>query len=220
MHGENIRVRPLWDGRREAVTIHERMRPMIKSRWWRAATAAFATAATVGLAPAATAVPVNLGSTVVEVPDLAPVHVPVPAGSEAAPLPPLPYPLEWVRPAPAFDPFGGTTVALNCGGQPEKMPTTVIIACGDGNGQFQNVRWTSWLNGRAEATAEKVWILCKPACYNGIRQSKPARIVLHDVRHTGHGPAFAKLTSYDDSGERTTSMSGFPFEPSDAWIFP
>lgn len=186
--------------------------------------AGLAAALAVGLAPAATAAEVMVGPFVVQVPDLAPVHVPVPMGSEAAPLPMLPYPLEWDRPAPPppppFDPFSGQTRALDCGHQPERMPSTIIIMCGDGNGQFQNIRWTSWLNDRAEATADKVWVECVPACYNGIRRSKPARIVLHDVRHTPAGPAFAKLTSHDDLGARTTSMSGFPFEPSDQQIFP
>lgn len=197
---------------------------MKRSRWGAfASVVAMAITTAVGLAPAASAVPVDLGFTVIEVPELAPIHVPVPMGSEATPLPPLPYPMEWVRPtvpAPAPDPFGGRTVALDCGSDPERMPSTIIIACGDGNGQFQNIRWTSWLDGRAEATADKVWVECIPACYNGTRRSKPARIVLHDVRSTPQGPAFAKLTSHDDRGVRTTSMSSFPFEPQDQWIFP
>lgn len=194
------------------------------------AASAIAIAATVAAAPSSAAVPLDLGSTVVEVPELAPVHVPVPVGSEAAPLPGLPYPFEWVRPAgapapastpiPASDPFAGTTVALNCGNHPEKMPSQVIIACANGNGQFQNVRWTSWLNDRAEATADKVWVECVPSCANGIRHSKPATIVLHDVRHTAAGPTFAKLTSHDDRGARTTTLPGFRFDPNDPWIFP
>lgn len=83
--------------------------------------------------------------------------------------------------------------------------------CGDGNGQFQNIRWTSWLDVSAEATADKVWIECVPACYNGIRRSKPARIVLHDVRHTSAGPTFASLTVHDDRGARTTTLPGFVY---------
>lgn len=181
---------------------------------------AVAAATVLTIAPIATGAEVNLGSTTVSVPDLPPVFVTVPPGSEAAPLPPLPHPLEWARPAPHVNLFGGRTVALNCGNQPERMPRTVIIACGDGNGQFQNIRWTAWLDGKAEGTAEKVWVDCVPACYNGIRRSKPARIVLHDVRQTPAGPAFAKLTSHDDRGARTAAMSGFPFEREDLWIFP
>ena len=194
------------------------------TRTRRPLTAAIGTALAIlltgGVAPSASAAEVALGPFVVQVPDLAPVYVPVPLGSEAAALPPLPYPLEWVRPAPQVDPFGGRTLALDCGGIPERMPSTIIVACGDGNGQFQNIRWTSWLDGTAEGTAEKVWIDCVPACYNGVRRSKPARIVLHDVRQTPRGPAYAKITSHDDLGVRTTSMSSFPFEPSDQWLFP
>ena len=193
---------------------------MTMSRGRLLASFALAITASVALAPTSAAVPLDLGFAVVEVPELAPVHVPVPPGSEAAPLPGLPYPFEWSRPTPPHDPFSGPTFALDCGHQPERMPATIIIACGDGNGQFQNIRWTSWLNDRAEASADKVWVDCRPACYNGTRRSKPARIVLHDVRHTAGGPAFAKLTSHDDLGARTTAMSGFPFEPHDAWIFP
>lgn len=183
-----------------------------------------AAALAAGLAPAASAAEIMVGPFVVQVPDLAPVPVPVPLGSEAAPLPMLPYPLEWDRPAPPppppFDPFSGRTLALDCGANPERMPSTIIIFCGDGNGQFQNIHWTSWQNDRAEGTADKVWVECVPACYNGIRRSKPARITLHDVRNTSAGPAFAKLTSHDDLGSRTTAMSSFRFEPGDQVIFP
>lgn len=182
--------------------------------------AALGAAMSVGLAPAAAAAEVNIGPFVVTVPDLAPVHLPVPAGSENVALPPLPYPFDWAHPAPPFDTFSGRTVALNCGHQPERLPSTVVIACGDGNGQFQNVRWLSWLDGTAEATADKVWVECIPACYNGTRRSKPARIVLHDVRHTQAGPTFAKLTSHDDRGARTATLPGFVSDPRDPWIFP
>lgn len=178
-----------------------------------------------GAAPSATAAEVWIGPFAVHVPEVQPVPVTVPAGSEAAPLPGLPYPLVWDRPAPPpppppFDPFSGRTVALDCAHEPERMPSTIIIFCGDGNGQFQNIRWESWQTDRAEATADKVWVECVPACYNGIRRSKPARIVLHDVRHTAAGPTFAKVTSHDDLGARTTSMPGFRFEEGDESLFP
>lgn len=179
----------------------------------------------VGSGSVATGAEIDLGFAVIWVPDLAPVPVPVPMGSEAAALPQLPYPLHWDRPAPPaahlpqpVDPFGGRTVALNCGTEPEKMPATVVIACGDGNGQFQNVRWTSWRDDVAEATADKVWVECIPACYNGTIRRKPVRIVLHDVRLTPAGPAFRNLTSHDDRGARTTTLPGFEF--GGEWIFP
>ena len=43
--------------------------------------------AVVGLSPSAVAMPTNIGSVDLEAPELAPIHVPVPGGSEAAPLP-------------------------------------------------------------------------------------------------------------------------------------
>lgn len=182
----------------------------------RAASATLAAVAVAAFSPSAGAAELELGSTTIPVPDLQPIHVPVPLGSEAAPLPPLPYPAEWVYPAapqpapsPAVDPFSGRTVALNCGHKPERLPAEIIIMCGDGNGRFQNIRWTSWRDDVAEASADKVWVECIPACYNGIRRSKPARIVLHDVRHTSAGPAFSRITSHDDRGARTTTLAGF-----------
>lgn len=193
---------------------------MSSFRWRAIAGAALAIVLSAGLAPAASAVEVNVGPFVIHVPELAPIPVAVPPGSEAAPLPGLPRPFEWVYPAPPFDPFGGRTVALNCGNVPERTPSTIIIACGNGNGQFQNIRWTSWLDGTAEGTADKVWVECVPACYNGIRRSKPARIVLHDVRQTPAGPTFARLTSHDDLGARSTTLPGFMFDQRDPWIFP
>lgn len=193
----------------------------MKSSGMRAALAAACVVAmTAAGAPAANAAEIDLGFTVVQVPDLAPVHVPVPPGSSAASLPALPYPIEWIQPAPPFDPFNGRTVALDCGNTPARMPERIIIFCGDGNGGFRDITWESWQGHTAEATATKYWVECIPACYNGTLRTKPARIVLHDVRDTPAGPAFAKITTHDDSGVRTTAMSSFPFEPGDAVIFP
>lgn len=72
----------------------------------RAASAALVATAVAASGASVSAAELNLGSTVVEVPDLPPVYVPVPLGSETAPLPPLPFPFEWQfhlsqTPAPA-----------------------------------------------------------------------------------------------------------------------
>lgn len=60
-------------------------------------------------APAAFAAEVQIGPWAVQVPDVAPIVVPVPMGSEAAPLPGLPFPFVWatpfVSPAPAPAPL-------------------------------------------------------------------------------------------------------------------
>ena len=175
-------------------------------------------------APPAGAARIDFGSGGVDIPDTAPVVVPVPAGSEAAPLPALPYPLVWSRDhrlpghAPVGNPFDGRTVVLDCASSPQRMPDTIIIACGDGNGLFRNIHWTSWRNDRAEGTAEKVWVDCTPSCHRGTPRSRQVSIALHDVRHTAAGATFASLTSYDDRGARTVSLPGFPYRGD--WMFP
>lgn len=74
-----------------------------------AAVVGMVAAALLATAPAASAADVQVGPWVVQVPDVAPVVVPVPLGSEAAPLPPLPFPFVWatpfIAPAPAPAPF-------------------------------------------------------------------------------------------------------------------
>ena len=65
---------------------------MIKRSFVAAALGAFAL---LGVAPAASAADVQVGPWTVFVPDVQPVLVPIPGGSEAAALPPLPFPFVW-----------------------------------------------------------------------------------------------------------------------------
>lgn len=68
-----------------------------------------ATVAVLGATPAVLAVDIAVGSGIIAVPDLAPVAVPVPMGSEAAPLPVLPFPFFWDTP---FLPAPGVVAPL------------------------------------------------------------------------------------------------------------
>lgn len=61
-----------------------------------------AAALTVAATPLVQAQPLPGGS--VELPPIQPVEVPVPGGSSAAQLPPLPFPLRWLDPAPLAPP--------------------------------------------------------------------------------------------------------------------
>lgn len=49
--------------------------------------------------PVASAADVQVGPWTVQVPDIAPVLIPVPMGSEAGALPPLPFPFVWDAPS-------------------------------------------------------------------------------------------------------------------------
>lgn len=57
-----------------------------------------AAAAMLFASPAASAAEIQVGPWAVQMPDIAPVVVPVPMGSEAAPLPALPFPFVWATP--------------------------------------------------------------------------------------------------------------------------
>lgn len=75
-------------------------------------------------APAASAAEVQIGPWAVQVPDIAPVVVPVPMGSEAAPLPALPFPFVWATPFVPPAPVPATLPAA----APVPAPARVVPA--------------------------------------------------------------------------------------------
>lgn len=82
-------------------------------------------AALVAAAPVASAADVQVGPWTVQVPDIAPVVVPVPMGSEAAPLPALPFPFVWATP---FVPPAPAPAALPAPPAPGPAPARVVPA--------------------------------------------------------------------------------------------
>lgn len=86
-----------------------------------------ATVAALGAAPSALAADIPTGSGVIAVPELAPVVVPVPVGSEAAPLPMLPFPLVW---ASQLLPAPGVVAPLPAPGvSPTPAPVRRLSGC-------------------------------------------------------------------------------------------
>lgn len=141
-----------------------------------------------------------------ELPQIQPVAVPLPLGSTEAQVPLLPFPFVW-----AADPFGGRTMLVDCSDELSKMPETIIIACGDGNLQYKNIRWDSWTNSEARGTAEMAYSDCIPHCYNGTFHRDPVAIRLHDVRVVNGVRAFTYMT-VDRGGEVwEQGVSGFQF---------
>lgn len=184
------------------------------NRLTRLCAVAFATAC-VATTPVANAADVQVGSSTIAIPDfvppqleLAPVVVPRPFGSMLADLPPLPYPLQWEA---KYDFFSGNTVVLNCLDAPEKLPNNIIVACGDGNLQFQNAKWDTWENRSATGTAEMVFSDCIPACYNGTIHRIPVHLRLHDVRQIDGRDVFTHMTINDHGNIREQGISGFQY---------
>jgi len=79
-------------------------------------------AAVLATAPVASAADVQVGPWTVQVPDIAPVVVPVPMGSEAAPLPAPPFPFVWATPVV---PSAAAPAALRA---PAPAPARVVQA--------------------------------------------------------------------------------------------
>jgi|GEM_PF-4828705 len=167
-----------------------------------ACTAAAVVAPLASTAPAS-AVPLELGSVQIPLPDLAPVPVGTPFGLPVAALPALPYPLQWVGGAPAapVDAFGGRTAVLDCGGRPQKVPGEIVVFCGDGTRRYTDIRWESWTDASATGTATRVSDDCVPNCARGTWTRRPVRVTLHDVRQRDGAPVFGVLTVRD--GDRT-----------------
>ena len=88
-----------------------------------------------------------------------------------------------------------TTIGLpDCLGKPRVRPTSVVLACADGNFSVAKLAWTGW--GQSFAAARGTGSLndCKPNCAAGHFHSYPV-ILLATGRQTCHGsPAYASVT--------------------------
>jgi hypothetical protein len=72
--------------------------------------------------------------------------------------------------------------APDCSGAPHFRPTSIIVACGDGNLWLGKIRWSSWTNHAATGAAVYHWNDCLPMCYRGHFHSRSgARITLGRV---------------------------------------
>lgn len=87
-----------------------------------------ATVAVLGTASSVVAAEIQTGSGVIAVPDFAPLIVPAPVGSEAAPLPPLPFPFVW---ASQVMPMQGGVAPLPAPGvaAPAPAPVRKLSGC-------------------------------------------------------------------------------------------
>lgn len=143
-----------------------------------------------------------------ELPVIAPIPVATPLGSSVGQLPPLPFPFFW-----ATDPFGGRTSLIDCGEKPSKLSETIVIACGDGNLQYKNIRWSDWTDGEANGAGEMWYSDCVPSCYNGTFHRDPVTLRLHDVREVNGVQAFTGMTVRRGQEVWEQAVSGFQARP-------
>jgi hypothetical protein len=72
-----------------------------------------------------------------------------------------------------------TPVTVGCQGRAQARPSSMLLACADGNASLAGLRWASW-RGTAQATGTYLVNDCTPSCAAGSFHHFPARVTLAD----------------------------------------
>jgi len=109
----------------------------------------------------------------------------------------------WDLPIAAAD--EGTPVVVNCGGQPEVKPQSIILTCADNTWAVDKIVWTNWSAGAgAMGTGIEYRRGCVPTCAQGSATYSPVTITLAgaappDFRYT------SVLVTNQNTGKSDTS---------------
>ena len=109
----------------------------------------------------------------------------------------------WDLPIAAAD--EGTPVVVNCGGQPEVKPQSIILTCADNTWAVDKIVWTNWSAGAgAMGTGIEYRRSCVPNCAQGSATYSPVTITLAgaappDFRYT------SVLVTNQNTGKSDTS---------------
>jgi hypothetical protein len=96
------------------------------------------------------------------------------------------------------------------GAGPVVRPSSIVLACGDGNASLTGLSWSSWTATTAAATGWFTHNTCTPNCAQGSFVSTPATVRLGYPVETGAGREFGMVSfTYADAsapgGTRTTT---------------
>ena len=70
------------------------------------------------------------------------------------------------------------TVVVDCSGQRQTRPSSVIVTCADANDALTALHWVSWAASQAFGTGTEKVNTCTPDCADGTFVSYPALITL------------------------------------------
>jgi hypothetical protein len=73
-------------------------------------------------------------------------------------------------------------------------PSSIVLACGDGNAGFLNLTWSSWTPTAASGTGTYYFNTCTPDCAQGTFVFEPTTLVLHKPVATSAGVQFTTVT--------------------------
>ena len=70
------------------------------------------------------------------------------------------------------------TVVVDCSGQRQTRPSSIIVTCADANDALTALHWVSWAASQAFGTGTEKVNTCTPDCADGTFVSYPALITL------------------------------------------
>ena len=96
-------------------------------------------------------------------------------------------------------------------------PTTITLACGDGNFYVENLKWTGWGQSFAAAAGTGKANDCTPNCAAGHFHSYPMLLMVAGSQNCGGRPAYARVvyafigrSPYPPSSKIEDSTQTFP----------
>lgn len=94
-------------------------------------------------------------------------------------------------------------------------PTQIVVYCGDANGAFLNLRWSSF--GGSTARGEGTWSVndCNPNCAAGHVHGYPVTVTLSQARKCPDGKKDYRVATarYSSATRRPAGASGKPGQP-------
>jgi hypothetical protein len=77
---------------------------------------------------------------------------------------------------------------------PTILPSSIVLACGDGNAGFSDLAWSSWAPTAAgTSSATYYYNNCTPDCAQGTFIYEPATVVLYKPVATSLGVEFTSI---------------------------
>jgi hypothetical protein len=77
-------------------------------------------------------------------------------------------------------------------------PSSIVIACGDGNRYITGIHWTNWGKKSAKAAGVLHWDDCQPACFSGhyhLRNVQFSATKLEVLKKNGR-PTYTELVGW------------------------
>jgi hypothetical protein len=97
---------------------------------------------------------------------------------------------------PPPTPVPSVLAQCNFAGPPPPVvePSSIVLACGDGNASLTHLTWSSWTTTTAAATGDFLLNNCTPDCAGGTFVSNPASVRLGYPVETSDGQEFASVS--------------------------